>query len=160
MDSLGLTWTHLDSLGLTWTHLVSLGLTWTHLDSLGLTWTHLDSPGLTRSHKGKGKTSLGQKGKGKARNREFHLILTRRPDRAHARTHARHDTKRFPGWTHPPPTSDSCLYVCFEELTLLTFRQSSIPEPWAIPKSSAMGILSLTHMCKTESLFLNKVRVD
>ena len=37
--------------------------------------------------------------KGKSRPRLFDLDLTRHSHRAHARTH---DTKRFPGWTHPP----------------------------------------------------------
>ena len=100
LDVLGLTWTHLDSLGLSWFHLDSLGLTWTHLDSLGSTRIHLDSLGLTRSHQGI--RIPGQRGKGKAGNPEFDLIHTRLPDCANARKHARHDTKQFPSWTHPP----------------------------------------------------------
>ena len=97
----GLTWTHLVSLGLTWTHLASLGLTWTPLDSLSFTWSHLVSLGLTLvcfSTREKGK-ARGGKGKGKAAGLSFDLDLTRQRHRAYARTH---DTKRFPGWTHPP----------------------------------------------------------
>ena len=132
MDSLGFPWTHLGSLGLTWTHLVSLvsfgftwtqlhslGFTWTHLDSLGVIWIHLDSCGFTWIHldslgftslpafspslsQGKRENLSGRKGKGKEASHHFRLIPTRPPDRAHVRTHARHDTKRFPGWTKPP----------------------------------------------------------
>ena len=57
---------------------------------------------------GKGKRRRDQKGKGKGAEEEDHFFCRIRPDirhRAHARTHARHETKRFPGWTHPP-TSD------------------------------------------------------
>ena len=129
LDSLGLTWIHLDSLGLTWIHFDSLGFTWTHLhftwthwdhlNSLGftrthweLTLTHLDSLGLTcihldslRSHQEKGKSSEtkpGQKRKGKSSAYDFTEISPGLPHRAYARTN---ETKRFPGWTHPP-TSD------------------------------------------------------
>ena len=77
-----------------------------HRDSLGLT-------GLTRPPKGKGRTSRHKREKGRRRpappatkgKREGDGTwisgpdLTRHPNRAHARTH---DTKRFPGWTHPP----------------------------------------------------------
>ena len=55
--------------------------------------------------KGKGKAARSKKGKGKGADPRFGPIFTLHPDRAHARSHARHDTKRFPGWTHPP-TSD------------------------------------------------------
>ena len=43
-----------------------------------------------RSPRGKGRSSL------------LDSNSTRQPDRAHARTHGRNETKRFPNWTRPP----------------------------------------------------------
>ena len=97
--TLFLTCSDLFSLVLTCSHLFSLGLTWSHLDSLGFLWTHL----LSRRERERipGKEELGREG-----YLEFDLIPTRHPERVHARMHAPNDTKRFPGWTHLPPTSD------------------------------------------------------
>ena len=109
---LGLIWSHLVSLGLTRSHSVSLGLAWSHLVSFGLTWTHLVSLGLTWSHlvsQGKRENLPSRRGKGKGAPPQFHPISTLQPDRAHARTNERNETKRFPGWTHPP-TSDLLKY--------------------------------------------------
>jgi len=124
LGSLGFTWLHVVPLGLisfhlvsfalTWFHLVSLGLTRFHSDVLGLTWFHLVSLGLTWSHKGKGKRENipSTKGKGKGATPEFHPISTLQPDQALARTNERNETKRFPGWTHPP-TSDLHIFYTY-----------------------------------------------
>ena len=53
----------------------------------------------------KGKPAAGKKEKGKRRTCNSDLDLTRQRT---ARTHAQHETKRFPGWV-PPPTSDILL---------------------------------------------------
>ena len=55
--------------------------------------------------KGKGEARRDQKEKEKGRQRLLRSDSTRQPDRAHGRTHARHDTKRFPGWTHRPTSN-------------------------------------------------------
>ena len=51
--------------------------------------------------KGKGKTRWGEKGKGKGDRGRLGRIPTLQPDRAHAHTNERNETKRFPGWTPP-----------------------------------------------------------
>ena len=66
------------------------------------------------SHKGKGKVHQAKNEKGRAQQAKrqkgkgklspLRSNSTRQPSRAHASTHARtarHDTQRFPGWTHP-----------------------------------------------------------
>jgi hypothetical protein len=115
VTSPGLTWTHLISLGFTWTHLISLDLTWIHLDSLDLIWIPLISfISREKEHlisQGKRERPVGQKGKGKgaaaAADHGFGAGISLGIQTARARTH---DTKRFPGWTHPP-TSDIYIYI-------------------------------------------------
>jgi hypothetical protein len=115
--SLGFTCPHLCSLGFTLLHLVSVGLagshlslTWNHLESLdplGLTWTHLDSTGLivvARSHLEEGKTDRGQTETGRGSIRIFG------PDLARQCACSANETKRFPGWTHPP-APDIYIYI-------------------------------------------------
>ena len=127
MNSLGLTWIHLVSFGFTWIHLESLGITWNHLDSLDPTLIYLDfilvhviyfdfivfhlmSLEFTLFHlipQGKRERPVGQKGKGKGAVARFGACISLGIQTARARTH---DTKRFPGWTHPP-TSDHSTYL-------------------------------------------------
>ena len=116
--SLGFTWFHLVSLGITWYHLVSLGshldslgLTWTHLThsgSLGLTWIHLDSLDSLDPPREKGKPAGGKGKREKARNEISGLDLTRHTVCARATN----ETKRFPGWTHPPNLRYSSRLTC------------------------------------------------
>ena len=64
--------------------------------------------------KGNLKRAKREKGKPKKTKREKvgNLLWFRIPlANQTARTHALHDTKRFPGWTHPP-TSDLC-FQCY-----------------------------------------------
>ena len=77
--------------------------------SLGFTWIIASSQGKGKpgGRKGKREHLVGEKGKGKGADPEFGPISTLQPDCAHARTNERNETKRFPGWTHPP-TSDKC----------------------------------------------------
>ena len=116
LDSLGLGWAYLGSLGLIGLTRIYLGITW---DSLGLTWTHLDALGPTRTHwiietkeitrileiirkyQGKMERVVSQgKRERPARHKEkgkvpAHVLAEISPDlahRAHARTHARHET--------------------------------------------------------------------
>ena len=63
----------------------------------------------TYAHKGKGNTSHGQKGKGKGEDGRSSPNSTLQP--AHSTTSARatNETKRFPGWAHPPQPPISIL---------------------------------------------------
>ena len=105
LDSLGFIWVHFDSCGFTWIHLNSLGFALIRLDSLVFTRVHLELLGFTwekgklREPKGKRESPASQKGK---RENAGTQNLTRISlGKGTARTHARHETKRFPGWTHP-----------------------------------------------------------
>ena len=157
MISHGFTWFHFFAFGSTWLHLDSFGFTWFHLDSTCFTRFHAVSHGFTSSHlfymmaivccwyhltqlelhkenkltQGKRGNPPGLKGKGKAATLRFsfciHLTSTPR-----ARTNERNETKRFPGWTHPP-TSDSYPQHTLEvpvpwESAKGTVR---VPQPWA-----------------------------
>ena len=75
-------------------------------------WSH-QGPNQSQNHvfersrcqpgKGKGKRQREEKGKGKGQTTVFFPDLTRHTHRAHAR----HETKRFPGWSHPPTSDES-----------------------------------------------------
>ena len=71
--------------------------------------------------KGKGKVRRPKNGKGKVRHPKKEKGKGRKPfcdpiplrnqtARTHARTHAWHDTERFPGWTHPPTSDLTIIY--------------------------------------------------
>ena len=89
-----------------------------------------------RPQKGKGKARRPRKGKGNGRQPLLGSNSTSQPDRAQARTHARsarHGTKRFSSWTHPP-TSDYCMFLI--SVSVLSWR-----DEWAIITGPNMPIL-------------------
>ena len=124
------------SLGLTWIPLVQLVFTRSHSDPLGFTWN-------TRE---KGKSPAPKREKGKAQT----LNLVRLPPyNQTARTHAQtNETKRFPGWTHPP-TSDVYTHARLVCMKTGVFRRNEI---WlnryakAVKRNASESMLFLSRL--------------
>ena len=113
VSSLDFTWCPLISFDFTW-FLISFGFTWSRLISISfqfvsfdVTWFHFIPFNPTRE-KGKARGAKGKREGGRGADHRFGAWISLGIQTARARTH---DTKRFPGWTHPP-TSDISLCMC------------------------------------------------